>query len=57
MAAIQAAAKQPDYDCILVPSEIADMATKKHGEAVKVGKAVSEGDFDKLTMKQPQKLA
>ncbi|MDP8238365.1 MAG: hypothetical protein P9X24_04690 [Candidatus Hatepunaea meridiana] len=55
--AIQAAAKQPDYDCILVPSEIADMATKKHGESVKVGKAVSLGSFEKLTMKQLQKLA
>jgi len=55
--AIQAAAKQPDYDCILVPSEIADMAAKKHGETVKVGKAVSEGDFEKLTMKQLQKLS
>jgi len=54
---IQAAAKQPDYDCILVPSEIADLAAKKHGEAVKVGKAVSEGEFDKLTVKQLQKLA
>jgi len=55
--AIQAAAKQPDYDCILVPSEIADMAAKKHGEAVKIGTAVSKGEFEKLTMKQLQKLA
>lgn len=55
--AIQAAAKQPNYDCILVPSEIADMAAKKHGEAVKIGTAVSKGEFEKLTMKQLQKLA
>jgi len=55
--AIQAAAKQSDYDCILVPSEIADMAAKKHGEAVKIGTAVSKGEFEKLTMKQLQKLA
>ena len=55
--AIQAASKQSNYDCILVPSEIADMAAKKHGESIKVGKAVSEGDFAKLTMKQLQKLA
>jgi len=55
--AIQAASKKKNFDCILVPSEIADMATKKHGEAVKVGTAVSQGDFDKLTIKQLQKLA
>jgi len=55
--AIQAASKEENFDCILVPSEIADMAVKKHGEAVKVGTAVSQGDFDKLTIKQLQKLA
>ncbi|MDP8237868.1 MAG: hypothetical protein P9X24_02150 [Candidatus Hatepunaea meridiana] len=55
--AIQAASKQSNYDCILVPSEIADMAAKKHGESIKVGTAVSQGAFDKLTMKQLQKLA
>jgi len=55
--AIQAVSKEENFDCILVPSEIADMAVKKHGEAVKVGKAVSEGDFEKLTIKQLQKLA
>jgi len=55
--AIQAASKKKNFDCILVPSEIADMATKKQGEAVKVGTAVSQGDFDKLTIKQLQKLA
>jgi hypothetical protein len=55
--AIQAASKEEDYDCILVPSEIADTAVKKHGEAVKVGTAVLKGDFDKLTIKQLQKLA
>jgi len=55
--AIQAASKKENFDCILVPSEIADMAIKNHGEAVKVGTAVSQGDFDKLTIKQLQKLA
>ena len=55
--AIQAASKKENFDCILVPSEIADMATKKHGDAVKVGTAVSQGDFNKLTIKQLQKLA
>ena len=55
--AIQAASKKEKFDCILVPSEISDMAVKKHGEAVKVGTAVSQGDFDKLTIKQLQKLA
>ena len=55
--AIQAASKSENYDCILVPSEIADMAVKKHGGSVKVGTAVSKGDFDKLTIKQLQKLA
>lgn len=55
--AIQAAAKEENFDCILVPSEIADMAVKKHGEAIKVGTAVSQGNFDKLTIKQLQKLA
>ena len=55
--AIQAASKKENFDCILVPSEISEMATKKHGEAVKVGKAVSEGEFEKLTIKQLQKLA
>jgi len=55
--AIQAASKNENFDCILVPSEIADMATKKHGDAVKVGTAVSQGDFEKLTIKQLQKLA
>ena len=55
--AIQAASKSENYDCILVPSEIADMAVKKHGDSVKVGTAVSKGDFDKLTIKQLQKLA
>jgi len=50
--AIQAATKQPDYDCILVPFEIADMAAKKHSEAVKIGTAVSKGEFEKLIMKQ-----
>ncbi len=55
--AIQAASKKENFDCILVPSEIADMATKKHGEAVKVGTAVSQGNFEKLTIKQLQKLA
>ena len=55
--AIQAASKGENFDCILVPSEIADMAVKKHGDAVKVGKVVSEGNFEKLTIKQLQKLA
>ncbi len=55
--AIQTASKKENFDCILVPSEIADMATKKHGDAVKVGTAVSQGDFNKLTIKQLQKLA
>ncbi len=55
--AIQAASKKENFDCILVPSEIADMATKKRGDAVKVGTAVSQSDFDKLTFKQLQKLA
>jgi len=55
--AIQAASKKEDFDCILVPSEIADMAAKKHGKAVKDGTVVSQGDFEKLTIKQLQKLA
>ena len=55
--AIQAASKKENFDCILIPSEISDMAVKKHGEAVKVGTAVSQGDFNKLTIKQLQKIA
>lgn len=55
--AIQAVSKKENFDCILVPSEISDMAVKKHGETVKVGTAVSQGDFEKLTIKQLQKLA
>lgn len=55
--AIQAASGESDYDCILVPQEISDLAAKKHGEAVKVGIVVSQGEFEKLTVKQLQKLA
>jgi len=55
--AIHAASKKEDFDCILVPSEIVDMVTKKHGDSVKVGTAVSQADFEKLTIKQLQKLA
>lgn len=56
-AAVLAASQQPDFECILVPSEIADMAAKKHGEAIKVGQAAAAGEFEKLTVKQLQKLA
>lgn len=52
-----AASQQPDFECILVPSEIADLAAKKHGEAVKTGQAAAQGEFEKLTVKQLQKLA
>ena len=56
-AASSAAAEQPDFDCVLEPSEIAAMASQKHGEAVKVGQAAVQGEFEKLTVKQLQKLA
>jgi len=52
-----AAAAQPDFDCVLEPEEIAAMASQKHGEAVKVGQAAAQGEFEKLTVKQLQKLA
>ena len=55
--AIHVASKKENVDCILVPSEIADMATKKRDKAVKFGTAVSQVDFEKLTIKQLQKLA
>ena len=55
--AIHAVSKKENFDCILVPSEISDLAVKKHGEAVKVGTVVSQGNFEKLTTKQLQKLA
>ena len=52
-----ALAQQSNYECVLVPSEIAGMATKKHAESIKVGQAVKSGDFTKLTVQQVQKIA
>jgi len=55
--AIQTASKKEKFDCILVPSEIAEMAAKKNVKAAKVGKAVSRDNVEKLTVKQLRKLA
>ncbi len=54
---LSAAAQQSEYECILVPSEIADMAAKKQADSIKVGQAVKSGDFTKLTIQQVQKIA
>ncbi|MBT7618674.1 MAG: hypothetical protein HN590_15465, partial [Calditrichaeota bacterium] len=55
--AIQAASRKENFDCILVPSEIANMAAKKRGKAVKVRNAVTEDNIERLTVKQLQNLA
>jgi len=55
--AIQVASKKENFDCILVPSEIVELAIKKQGKVVKVRTAFLLGDFDKLSIKQLQKLA
>ena len=54
---LSAAAQQSEYECILVPSEIAGMAAKKQANSIQVGEAVKSGDFSKLTIQQAQKIA
>ena len=55
--ALLAAVQESDYECILVPSEIAGMAAKKQADSLKVGEAVKSGQFEKLTILQVQKIA
>jgi len=54
---LSAAAQLSDYECILVPSEIAGLAAKKQTDSLQVGEAVKSGDFSKLTIQQVQKIA
>ena len=54
---LSAEAQQSNYECILVPSEIADMAAKKQADSIKVGQAVKSGNFSQLTIQQVQKIA
>jgi len=54
---LAAIAQEPEYECILVPSEIAGMATKKQADSLQVGEAVKSGDFSELTIQQVQKIA